>query len=171
MARRCRAVMVAATKQHTGKTSVSMALLSGLRKIFGEDRVGFMKPVGQRFAVMPTGEKVDEDVRMTKEHFGLDHLKWSDMSPVVVDRNYTRRFLDGKEKWEAQARAIQRGFKNLSATNDFVVVEGTGHCGVGSIIGLSNAQVAKLLGVDVLLVANGGLGSTFDELELNRQVR
>ena len=33
---------------------------------------------------------------------------------------------------------------------------------------MSNASVAKLLNADVVLVANGGIGSAFDELELNR---
>lgn len=45
-----------------------------------------------------------------------------------------------------------------------------GHVGVGSIIGLNNARVAKELGLDMILVSNGGLGSAFDQLELNRQV-
>lgn len=49
-----------------------------------------------------------------------------------------------------------------------MLFEGTGHCAVGSIVGVNNAQVAALLGADVVLVANGGLGSSFDELELNR---
>lgn len=53
----CKGLMVAATRQHTGKTSVSMALVSGLRRIFGPTRVAFMKPVGQRFT-MVDGEKV-----------------------------------------------------------------------------------------------------------------
>lgn len=46
-----------------------------------------------------------------------------------------------------------------------------GHVGVGSVVGLSNARVARELGLEIVLVANGGLGSTFDELELNRTVR
>ncbi len=33
---------------------------------------------------------------------------------------------------------------------------------------MSNASVAKLLNADVVLVANGGIGSAFDELDLNR---
>jgi BioD-like N-terminal domain of phosphotransacetylase len=41
---------------------------------------------------------------------------------------------------------------------------------VGSIVGVNNAQVAAMLGADVVLVANGGLGSAFDELELNRVI-
>lgn len=41
---------------------------------------------------------------------------------------------------------------------------------VGSIVGMSNADVASLLGLDVLLVANGGLGSTYDVLTLNQNL-
>ena len=41
-----RPIFVAATRQHVGKTSVSLALTSGLQKRF--DRVGFLKPVGQQ---------------------------------------------------------------------------------------------------------------------------
>ena len=33
---------------------------------------------------------------------------------------------------------------------------------------MNNADVAKLLGLDVLLVGNGGLGSTYDVMVLNR---
>jgi len=57
---------------------------------------------------------------------------------------------------------------HVSAASDVVLLEGTGHCAVGSIVGTNNAKVASLLGADMVLVANGGLGSAFDELELNR---
>jgi len=49
----------------------------------------------------------------------------------------------------------------------FTVVEGTGHTGVGSIVDCNNARIAAELGVDMVLVANGGLGSAFDDLALN----
>ena len=50
-----------------------------------------------------------------------------------------------------------------------VVCEGTGQPGVGSVVGLSNGDVIKLLkemGVTVitLLVARGGIGSTIDRI-------
>jgi dethiobiotin synthetase len=48
------------------------------------------------------------------------------------------------------------------------VVEGTGHCGVGSIVNLDNARVASILGLSMVLVVNGGLGSAFDDLSINR---
>mmetsp|Transcript_41428 Transcript_41428/g.129749 ORF Transcript_41428/g.129749 Transcript_41428/m.129749 type:complete len:280 (+) Transcript_41428:661-1500(+) len=56
----------------------------------------------------------------------------------------------------------------LSRDADVVIMEGTGHTGVGSIVQMNNARVAGLLGAEMILIANGGLGSAFDELELNR---
>ena len=39
---------------------------------------------------------------------------------------------------------------------------------VGSICDINNARVAAEMGVDVVLVCLGGLGSSFDELALNK---
>ena len=49
-----------------------------------------------------------------------------------------------------------------------MLCEGTGHVAVGSIVNLNNAQVCSMLNANMILIANGGLGSAFDELELNR---
>jgi dethiobiotin synthetase len=57
---------------------------------------------------------------------------------------------------------------HVAERSDVVLCEGTGHCAVGSIVALNNAKCASLIGADMVLVANGGLGSAFDELELNR---
>eukprot|EP00903_Cladosiphon_okamuranus_P008206 g7901.t1 len=163
--------MVCATQEHTGKTSVSMALIAGLVRRFGPGRVSYMKPVGQKHVQVEGagGEclKVDKDVAVAKEHFGLS-APYSAMSPLVLYQGYTRRFLDGEIDGRHQEKLIREGFEELIQDHDFVVVEGTGHIGVGSIVGMNNADVAKLLGLEVLLVGNGGLGSTYDVLALNR---
>ena len=88
-----RPILVAATRQHVGKTTLSLALMSGLRKRFG-DRVGFIKPVGQEH-VRPAGEafSVDKDVELMRMYFGLDHVGFEDMSPVLIPRSYTKRFI------------------------------------------------------------------------------
>ena len=69
----------------------------------------------------------------------------------------------------AQRRSISRAFEATAAASDVMLLEGTGHVGVGSCINASNAQVASMLNADMVLVANGGIGSTFDELDLNYQ--
>lgn len=40
-----RPIFIAATRQHVGKTTTSLAIMSGLKKKF--DKVGFLKPVSQ----------------------------------------------------------------------------------------------------------------------------
>ena len=194
-------IYVAATRQHVGKTSTSLALLSGLQKRF--ENVGFMKPVGQQsLVVMENGRSVtvDKDATLVKEHFRLDHLNYSDMSPILIPPGYTRDYLgkkylsyrgsfschsrcrlleltitsfyrcssDEKILLEDQEQKVERAYNNILQTSEVVLCEGTGHCSVGSIVDASNAHVASWLGAKMILVANGGLGNTFDELELNK---
>jgi BioD-like phosphotransacetylase family protein len=162
-------VYVAATRQNVGKTSTSLALLSGLQKRF--DQVGFMKPVGQQSLTVEENGKmvdVDKDAVLVKHHFKLDHLKYQDISPVLIPKGYTRDYLDGKIRLEDQKALVNNAYKEVSSNSEIVLCEGTGHCAVGSIVHASNAQVAKWLDAKMILVANGGLGNTFDELELNK---
>ena len=104
-----------------------------------------------------------------KSFFGLQ-CDYADMSPVLIPSGYTRRFLDGEIDPRQQEEAVTSAWERMSASYPNMVVEGTGHMGVGSIVGLDNARVAKLLGLDVVLVCEGGLGSAFDELSLNLSV-
>ena len=40
--------------------------------------------------------------------------------------------------------------EHVAKASDVTVCEGTGHCAVGSIVGLNNAKVASLLGADMV---------------------
>jgi len=167
-----RPIFVAATRQHVGKTTVSLAILSGLQKRYG-NKIGFIKPVGQQHVKVRSKNsgneiRVDKDVELIKERFHLDHLDYEDMSPVLIPAGYTKDFVDGKIAFESQQDDLESSMENVVKASHVTVCEGTGHCAVGSIVGLNNAKVASLLGADMLLIANGGLGSAYDELELNR---
>lgn len=177
--RRQRPIYIAATRQHVGKTSVSLALVSHFAKRFGNANVGYMKAVGQQcLRVEEEGRHVtiDKDCKLIKEHFSLDHLRYADMSPILIPRGYTKSYLDGHIDHQGQLADIRRAYLNIvkntsSTVSDdcsITICEGTGHAGVGSVVGAGNARVAAELGADVILVANGGLGRAFDELELNR---
>jgi BioD-like phosphotransacetylase family protein len=166
-------IFVAATKQHVGKTSTSLALMSGLQKRF--DKVGFMKPVGQ--VCLPVWEEdikqeiqVDKDVVVMRQHFGLDPLPYRYMSPVLIPKGYTRNYLDGNIREDIHEELVRQAYDKISSACDVVLMEGTGHAAVGSIVGASNARVASWVGAEMVLVANGGLGSTFDELDLNKNL-
>ena len=152
-------IFVAATRQHVGKTTVSLALMSGLQKRF--EKVGFIKPVGQQHIPVMNSQgkeiRVDKDTQVMKEFFSLGHIEYADMSPVIIPKGYTSRYIDSEINSDAQVEAIRRSFAAQSESSDVVLVEGTGHVGVGSIVELSNAKAAALVGADVEERESGGL--------------
>lgn len=155
-----RPIFVAATRQHVGKTTVSLALMSGLKKRY--EKVGFLKPVGQQHVEVKSNNqnatlRVDKDVVLMREHFHLDHVDYEHMSPVIIPRGYTKKFVDGEITLDKQVKDVEAAMKSVADASDVVLCEGTGHCAVGSIVGLNNAKVASLIGADMILVANGGL--------------
>ena len=173
--RRAAGVVLMATKKDTGKTSTALGVMSALVDSFRERgrRVGYIKPVGHEWREVERDDgstvRVDKDVLVFQQRFELDS-EWSDMSPIVIDSSMTRRFLDGEIDAAAQMRKVEAAYERISEDRDFVVVEGTGHAGVGSIIEMNNAKVAAALGLDAILVAPGGLGSSFDELATNKAI-
>ena len=160
-----KAFFVAATGQHVGKTTTCLGLVSGLKK--RHKNVGFFKPIGQEHVETETGVHVDKDVVLFKEHFNLSD-DYATMSPVLFPRGFTRKYLDGKINEEELALNIQSSYDSIAKKNDAIVVEGTGHVGVGSIVNFSNARVATQLDIHLILIASGGLGSCFDALAVNK---
>jgi len=102
-----RPIFVAATRQNVGKTTVSLALMSGLQKRFG--KVGFIKPVGQQHVPVTGADgkelRVDKDVVVMKEYFKLDHLPYDHMSPVHHCLQHARRAPRCHTSHAAPARA------------------------------------------------------------------
>jgi len=160
-----RKIFVAATGKNCGKTTTSLSLLHLASRKYGAGRVGFIKPIGPKPEPF-RGRIVDKDAALTAEIFGLqDDAEY--LSPVVVDRNTTRDLLDGRLDPATLRERIAHAIEVLDRKYDFVVIEGSGHSGVGTILGLSNATVAKLCGAPVMIVAGGGIGSVVDQVALN----
>ena len=159
-----RRLFVAATNQNDGKTTCSLGFVNGFRGLAGS--IGFIKPVGQRY-VMVEGQQIDEDSLLIQLGCGL-RCPLRDMSPVAIPKNFTREFLDDPERLYPKLEAdIRTSFGRAAEGNDLVVIEGTGHAGVGSVLGLSNARVARILDAKVVIVTLGGIGRPVDEVALN----
>jgi BioD-like phosphotransacetylase family protein len=158
-----RRIYLAATGMNRGKTTTSLGLLAAL--IGRGLATGFTKPVGQRYAIVD-GIPADEDAILVRAVYGLpDSL--SVMSPVHIPRGFTRSYIRGEVVEDLGAR-IRGAFEVVQAGRDIVLVEGTGHAGVGAVIGLSNAEVARMLGAPAVIVSEGGVGRPIDEIVLNR---
>ncbi|MCB1112851.1 MAG: AAA family ATPase [Chlamydiales bacterium] len=158
-----KALFIAATGQNVGKTTLCLGILAALKKRYNS--VGFIKPVGQRHEIV-NGTSVDKDVILFKEHFELSS-SWQSMSPVIIPNGFTRKYLNGEVSEKSLLNAIKASYKEISAQHSYTLVEGTGHVGVGSIVDMNNARVAAELGLDMVIIAPGGLGSTHDELAMN----
>jgi BioD-like phosphotransacetylase family protein len=156
-------IFVAATQQNDGKTTVSLGLIETLKKKFG--RIGFIKPIGQRY-LMEQGYKVDEDSVLMEHIFGIK-CSIKDMSPIAIERGFTERFVEKGASLD-YARVIQDAYEKVAKNNDLVIIEGTGHAGVGSVFNLSNAAVAHLLDANVIMISSGGVGKPIDEIMLNK---
>lgn len=158
------AIFIAATGQNVGKTTLCLGIMAALKKRFGD--VGFIKPVGQQHVEVEPGLRVDKDAVLFKEYFDLNQ-PYELMSPVLIPAGLTRAYLDGKVDTRGYRTKIKAAFKTILKQSSFTLVEGTGHVGVGSIVDLNNARIARRLNLDTVIIASGGLGSSFDSLAMN----
>jgi len=156
-------IFVAATQQNDGKTTTALGLFAALSRRLG--RIGFIKPVGQRF-VEVEGKRIDEDTVLIDQTFAVK-VPLEAMSPIAIEPDFTRRYIEHANH-DFLVRRIRNSFDRAAWEKDFVIVEGTGHAGVGSVFDLSNARVASLLGCKVLIVTQGGIGKPIDEIALNK---
>ena len=62
-------IFIAATRMNDGKTTTSLALFAALRT--RTSKVGFIKPVGQRF-IEVDGQQIDEDSVLLDSIFDVD---------------------------------------------------------------------------------------------------
>lgn len=154
---------VAATNQHVGKTTCTLGITSALQA--RGFKVGYCKPVGQEYISLEDGLKADKDALLFARalNFTLDPAIHS---PVILGEGATQAFWDAPVDFSFHQQLLHAGQHFAAADFDWVVFEGTGHPGVGSIVGLSNAVVARLLGARVILIVRGGIGRTIDEMTL-----
>jgi len=158
-------IFVAATRMNDGKTTTCLGLTAALQTM--GLNVGYIKPIAQR--IVQSGEdQVDEDTLLIDGLFSLDILIAA-MSPVAIGPEFTKNYLENPNEIGPQLKdRICRAFDRAAYGKDIIVVEGSGHAGVGSVFGASNADNAKVLGSKALIVAAGGIGKPIDEIALNK---
>ncbi len=156
------AIYITATGRNAGKTTIALGLLAAL-----EERgysTQYFKPVGQHFCEQD-GQLADSDVWLCREAT-CSLTEAETMSPVIIPAGFVSAYLSDPKPLALREKIIAAA-ECLSLKADVLVVEGTGHAGVGSCLDLSNAAVASMLGASVLMVVPGGVGRSLDEVSLN----
>ena len=160
-----RRIFVAATRMNDGKTTTCLGLTAALQAM--GLHVGYIKPIAQR-VVMSGEDQVDEDTLLIDGLFDLN-VPIAAMSPVAIGPDFTKQYLENPEEIGPQLKdRICRAFDRTAYGKDIVVVEGSGHAGVGSVFGASPADTARGLGTKAIIVAAGGIGKPIDEIALNK---
>lgn len=153
---------IGATLRDCGKTSVSL----GMMQVLHDQGLnpGYCKPVGQHY-VRYQDKNIDEDGVLMHQVFNLQDEPYY-LSPIAIERDFTRKFINNPNVKPLEEE-ILRCHDELKKVHPMVIIEGTGHAGVGSCFGLSNARVAELLGAKVVIVTSGGIGRPLDEIALS----
>lgn len=152
-------LFIAGDGSGSGKSSVALGLLACLLKNgFKPEELAYIKPATQC-----------EDVQLVSkwcETYGIAH---NGIGPVRFYQGLTKEVIDGKHPPASERlAAIEKAVKKIGEGKRLVLVDGVGYPAVGSVIGVSNAHVARHLRLPVLLVARPGLGNAIDSVNGNR---
>lgn len=158
-------VFIAATRMNEGKTTTCLGLYGALRSL--GYKVGYIKPIAQRL-IEVEGFPVDEDTQLINTIYRVN-IPIAAMSPIAIDPTFTRRYLDNPQEHHPQVvDRICRAFDRSAYEKDIIIIEGSGHAGVGAVFDSSNATNARLLQSKCILVSGGGIGKPVDEIAINK---
>lgn len=158
-----KSIFVSSIHQNAGKTTLCLGLFKALKS--RRIKTSFIKPVGQEL-VNVGRYNIDKDSYLIGEVFKTNK-EYEKMSPVTIGRGYTEKYIFNPHDEKITQRILE-SYDYLKKGQSVMIVEGTGHAGVGAVIDHSNADVAKLLKTKVIIVSEGGIGKSIDEIMLNK---
>ncbi len=156
-------------RQHAGKTFTSLGLISQLRKVMDPELIGYLKPVGQELVLLEDGSRIDKDAYIIQRFSNIPNIDLKSISPVRLGSGFTKNYLKKENQLEETRRLedlIINSIQNLKSKR-VIVAEGSGHPGVGGIVGLSNADVSNLMNAEIIFLSGGGIGKALDMLEVD----
>lgn len=162
-------IYITGFRQHAGKTVTSLGLLHLLKQHYKPEDLGYIKPVGQELVELEDGEKVDKDALVIREFADIPDLDMRYVSPVRLGSGFTKNYIVSPDRAGETEKLRKKILEALDhfRNKKFIIAEGTGHPGVGGIVGLSNAVVANLMNADILFLSGGGIGKALDMLEVD----
>jgi len=137
-----------------GKTTLCEGLLSQyLHHGYQPEQLAYIKPMTQCI------EK--QAVTLFCENKQITHQS---IGSLVFSKGYTKDFIDGLTKSSEQLlEGILAEISQISENKEFVIIDGIGGPSTGSVVGVSNADIARSIESPVLFIGKAGIGSSIDD--------
>ena len=149
-----KAIYIATSEQNSGKSIITLGLMSMLMGKMA--KVGYFRPIIED--IEEGG--FDNHIETVIGHFGMD-IEFEDANAITKSKLIKKK---NKGKIGEVLDLIIEKYKKLEERFDFVLVEGTGFTGEGTVIELDmNVLIAKNLGIPTIIVGSGA-GKTLEEL-------
>ena len=141
-----RRLLIVSTEEHSGKSLLALGL--GRALLTRDIRIAYMKPISYEVSYA-TGEPLDRDASSIRSVLELED-DLHDMAPIPLEGPFLHEAIESGDRGFRQR--IATAFARISAGRGAVLVEGRGFLGMGMSAGLSDLDLAELLGCDVLLL-------------------
>ena len=137
---------ISSTQESSGKSAITLGIMYLLKQRV--DRIGYLKPIGQRFR---NDADVDEDTLLVKKVFDLP-FEPTLMSPVTLEE---AQDLIGEGREKELIERVLEAYQKIKKQCDIVVIEGTDYHGTLAAFEFDlNADLSMNLSAPILLVAH-----------------
>lgn len=140
-----------------GKSTVCLGILAQLLASgFNAAQLAYIKPVTQCIA--------QQTVALFCEQTKIPYI---DIGNLVFSKGFSKDFIDGLTKHSDELMAdVLTSILSTGKDKDVVIIDGVGDPSVGSVVGVSNVDVALLLPCSVIFVGKPGIGAAIDNTVL-----
>jgi BioD-like phosphotransacetylase family protein len=142
-------LLVTGTEDSIGKTGIALAL-ARLARADGAT-VGYMKPKGTRLE-SNVGKTLDADPMLARELLDLDE-EMHELEPVVYSPTFVQQAIRGRENAADVRERVREAYDGIAADRDLVLLEGGGGPDTGTVVSLTDRDLAELVDARVLVVA------------------
>jgi dethiobiotin synthetase len=150
-------IYVMGSESGAGKSTVCLGILAQLLTSgFTPSQLAYIKPVTQCIA--------KQTVALFCEQTKIPCM---DIGKLVFMKGFSRDFIDGLTNYSDELLAdVLASIFDIGKDKEVVIIDGVGDPSVGSVVGVSNVDVALSLPCHVLFVGKPGIGAALDNTVL-----
>lgn len=137
-----------------GKSMLCEGLLSQLLTHgYRPEQLAYIKPMTQCTDKQPVTEFCERN-----------QIPHRSLGTLVFNQGFTKNFIDGMTKNSVELMDdVLAAISHISKEKEIVIIDGIGNPATGSVVGVSNVDIARSISAPVLFVGRAGIGSSIDD--------